>query len=98
MSSQQVDARDVAVLLKLRRSLLESLITAGHLGEVVRTADGRRLVLLSRVLEYRERRRSRRIKAMARLTELTEETGLYEIDRVGPERERRDCHRACMRC
>ena len=58
-------------VLKVSRSVLEALLSKGKLGAVLPRADGRRLVRGSAVVACKERRRSKPLEVLEKLSEVS---------------------------
>lgn len=80
---EQLTSEVAARLLHVSRTHLNTLVDAGVLGEVSRTAGGHRRVSKAAVLAYKADSRSRQAKGLDAMAQASQRLGLYDDELAG---------------
>jgi excisionase family DNA binding protein len=87
---EQLTSQAAAKLLHVSRTHLNTLLDAGKLGEVSRTAGGHRRISKAAVLAYKAASKARQAEGLASMARASQRLGLYKDELAGvPRRAKR---------
>ena len=82
-NDEPLTSEQAAELLHVSRTHVNKLMDSGALKNVLKTEGGHRRVPKASVMAYRAQSKARQAKGLKRMTEASQELGLYEAELVG---------------